>query len=252
MTLVITLKALPFERVMGNYTIHGQRDKMPDRALFLHPAAADSFLTDLIWVVGVSDLLRTAESSLNAVVTGRGAQSPGYSGHNFGFCLDAKVDESMARLHMTRKTDFDRWMEERGWYCHRRDGQRGHEDWHYNFLRAFELLGLTQHGAKLQLSSRSKFTSGDLEQLIQRVYGADLAPTDTECQQALQDMKFYHGAVDGLIGPLSREAISAFQRAWIYAKDKRTGKYVPVVTGKLDQKTRRTIAFVAARKRIVA
>lgn len=248
--LTLILTRMPSERVHGIYTISGQQDKMPERALYLHPTAARSYL-EFADVAKVSDMFRSPESSLNAVRTGRGAQPPGWSAHNSGFACDYVVDHMMRTLGMTDKKVFDRWMQDRGWYCHRRDGKRGHEDWHYNYLRAFEQLGLTKNGAPLQLSPKAKYTSGDVEQLIQRVYGDQLSPSDVECQAALKKLGLYNGSLDGQIGPQSREAIGAFQRAWIVTKNSR-GEYVPSVNYKLDARTRRTLAFVAAEKRIVA
>lgn len=226
--LSLKLEGLPFDLVRGIYKIEGKRGKMPPRALYLHPEAALSFRHDLYKFV-VSDMLRSAESSLRAVREGRGAMPPGFSGHNYGLSIDIEVDSAMEILGVKTKAELDRFMESRGWYCHRRDGKRGHEDWHYNYLRIFETLD----GKPLTISPKVKSTSGYLEQLIERLYGAELVPSDTEAQEMLYALKLYRGVIDGKIGPRSREAIRAFQRTWGIKE-----------TGKLDRKTRRTLAFV--------
>ena len=231
--LVLVLRSLPTERVVGDYTIKGVANRMPPRALFLHPLAADSYLADLADHIGVSDMLRSAESSLHAVQTGRGAQPPGFSGHNFGFSIDVKVDEAIKKTGTHNKAGLDAWFQDRGWYCHRRDHQRGHEDWHMNAFLLFGKLGA-------ELAIGGSYTSDELEQLIQRVYGDKLRPGDVGCQVALKKLRMYSGEIDGDIGPISREAIKAFQRAWGINVD-----------GKLDVKTRRTLAFVAAERQVV-
>jgi hypothetical protein len=220
------LQSLPSELVKGIYTINRKKGRMPDRALFLHPEAAESFRHDLAKFCIVSDMLRSAASSLEAVRSGRGAQPPGFSGHNYGLSIDIEVDEAMKAIGVDSKEELDRFMELRGWYCHRRDGKRGREDWHYNYLRLL--------GSDLVIPARFKTTSGYLEALIQRLYGDVLKPDDKTCQTYLRELMFYRGAIDGKIGPQSREAVRAFQRAWGIKE-----------TAKLDKKTRRTLAFVA-------
>lgn len=227
--MILALKSLPSDRVTGIYTIGGVANRMPVRALFLHPVVADAFLNDLADHITVSDMLRTAESSLHAVQSGRGAQPPGYSGHNYGFSIDIEVSEAIDDLGFRHKSELDTWMQLRGWYCHRRDGQRAHEEWHYNYLRLAEQLGL---GA---IVPHGTITSDELELLIQRTYGALLVPSDTECQRLLRKLRLYGGEVDGIIGPLTRKATEVFQRGW--------GLHVD---GVLGPRTRRTLAFVAA------
>ena len=233
--LPLKLHALAAYDVPGIYTIGGQPNQMPERARFLHPYAAASWMKDLRQFIVVSDMLRTAESSLAAVEAGRGAQPPAYSGHNYGFCIDIEVDKAMKKLGFKTKAQLDAWMIERGWYCHRTDHQSGSESWHYNYLRLYRDLGITP--ADPAISPKVSSTSGYLEQLIIAVYGTYLKPDDTTCQFMLASLKMYSGKIDGLIGPQSKSAISAFQRAWAI-KD----------TGALDDKTRRTLAFCSCVK----
>lgn len=230
--MLLDLERLPSDRVHGAYKVDGKPGRMPESALELHPLAAASFLRDLADVIVVSDIRRTPESSLLAVQTKRGAQPPGYSGHGFGFCIDLNdVQESMAAVGAKKKADLDAWMAERGWLCHRRDGKLDSECWHFNYLRIFESLT----GHPLAFSPKATTTAGDLEALIQALYSPALSPDDRTCQRLLAMLKFYGGAIDGDIGPRSVAAIQAFQRAWGCP-----------TTGKLDVRTRRTLAFVTA------
>lgn len=229
--MILKLAKLPSHRVRGIYTVGGVANRMPARALYLHPLAAASYLADLADVLTVSDLLRSAESSLSAVRRGRGAQPPGYSLHNFGVALDIDITPTMRAVGAKTKAALDAWMRERGWWCHRVDGQLGHEAWHYNYLRAGEQLG---HGP-VTISPRVRSTAGYAEELVQRLYSAQLAPDDRACQEALARLRLYAGPIDGDVGPLTREAVRVFRRGWGLADGDR-----------LDPRTRRTLALVAA------
>jgi len=234
--MILELTQLPTERVRGIYTIGGVAGRMPARALYLHPLAAASYLADLADALVVSDLLRTPESSLEAVRRGRGAQPPGYSLHNFGVALDLDIAPTMKRVGVATKPSLDAWMRERGWWCHRVDGKMAHEAWHYNYLRAGEQLG---HGP-VTISPRVRSTAGYGEELIRRLYGAQIEPDDRACQEALARLRIYRGAIDGDVGPLTREAVRVFRRGWGLPDDYR-----------LDARTRRTLALVAAERRLV-
>lgn len=233
--LPLKLHALAAYDVTGVYKIGGQPNQMPERARFLHPYAAASWLRDLKQILVVSDMLRSAESSLAAVEEGRGAQPPAYSGHNYGFCIDIDVSAAMKKLGFKKKEQLDAWMVERGWWCHRVDHALDSESWHYNYLRLYRDLGITPTDP--EISAKVKSTAGYLEQLIVAVYGTYLKPDDTTCQFMLQSLKLYSGKIDGAIGPLSKQATAAFQRAWHLSP-----------TGALDDKTRRTLAFVSCTK----
>ena len=227
----ITLRQLP-PTVRGIYTVNGVAGRMPERTLYLEPAAADSFVANLLpWVV-VSDVLRSAESSLAAVRRGRGAQAPGFSAHNYGFAIDIDTKPTMKAGGHRNKAALDEAMERLGWFCHRRDHLLDSESWHYNFL-----------GVGYVVSPKSSRTSVDVEALIPRRYGADMAPSDAQCQAMLASLRMYSGAIDGDVGDLTREAVRVFQRAWA---SKRVTE-----TGKLDAATRRTLAFVTASREVV-
>ena len=219
MSLSLNLTAVP--PCHGIYTVKGIPFKsMPPRMLFLAPDAAVAFATVAEWAV-VSDMFRSPESSLQAVRDGRGAMPPGYSAHNYGLAIDIDIAATMKNLGMKAKAALDEWMASFGWYCHRRDHVIASEAWHYNYLG----VGATVAGA---------LTSDEIEAAIVKRYGAELAPDDAECQRLLAKLGMYGGDPDGIIGPKSREAVRAFERAWGINAD-----------GVLDAKTRRTLAFVA-------
>lgn len=224
--MIIELVALPANKVRGIYTVGGVPNQMPERTRFLHPEAAISFLHDLADQVTVSDVLRSAESSLEAVRSGRGAQPPGYSAHNFGLAIDLDLDATMLQLGVRRKAELDAFMESHGWFCHRRDHLLKSEAWHYNFLRVGTVVG-----------AKFKATSGWVEARIVELYGPQLAPNDRMCQEMLRSARLYSGEIDGVLGRLSQESTRVFQRAWNLKP-----------SGVLDKRTRRTLAFVTAGK----
>jgi len=230
--LTLDLKALPANRVRGSYVVNRIPGKLPLRSLFLHPEAADAFLADLTQV-SVTDMYRSAEVTLMAVAAGRGTRPPGYSGHNFGFSIDVDLDATLPELGLD-KPGFDAWMRTRGWHCERKDSARGLDDHHYDYLGLAAQLALVSPTDPLV----------DVEQLIARVYGEALAPDPEECQRLLKKLRHYGGILDGVIGPVTTEAIRIFQRAWQLDRDPQ------VERGVLDARTRRTLAFVCCQRRL--
>lgn len=229
--LRLRLVRLKSESVRGIYMIDGAPDRMPDRSLLLSSSAERDYRKIQSWVV-VSDMFRSADASLAAVQARRGALAPGYSMHNFGRAIDLDVDATMRNLPgVSRKIDLDVLMEQSGWFCHRTDHLRGKsrehpsdESWHYNHLGV---------GSRISPSSL-KTTAGLADALLRADLGEDaLRPDNFECQLILRKLRMYGGAIDGMLGPVSRQAISAFQRAW----------HLPV-TGKIDDRVRRTMAYV--------
>jgi hypothetical protein len=218
----LDLTPLAADEVIGIYG--PKKDQLPERMRFLHPAAAASYREHLSAVI-VSDMLRSAESSLLARRERRGGMRPAYSGHNYGFSIDIDVGATMKKLGFKTKPELDAFMQVAGWYCHRRDGKTGHEAWHYN------------HGIAEFIQPKDTHTSTALERKIIAFYGKSFALSPVEIQTALAELKLYRGAIDGKIGPLSKEAIQAFQRAWLIAE-----------TGKIDTLTTRTLAFVSAER----
>jgi hypothetical protein len=204
--------------------VNGVPRRLPLRSLFLHPRAARSFVEQLSDRIVVTDMFRSAEASLVAIHTGAGSRAPGYSGHNYGFSIDVDVDHALRELGLN-KSAFDGWMQERGWACGRSDGARGLDDRHYDYLRAGDA------------------EAPDVEHQIRALYGQDLFPELEECQALLRRLRMYNGVLDGTLGPLTAEALGAFQRAWNVGADGR-GRRV------LDPRTRRTLAYVTHQRRL--
>lgn len=230
--VILELVQFDLDQVVGIYRVDGQPARMPERARYLHPGAAADYLALVRrGRVVVSDMFRTAESSLAAVKAGRGAQRPGYSAHNLGLAIDVDIRPTMKGLGTHTKAELDAVMEEHGFFCHRRDHQLGHEAWHYTWL-----------GRGAVISPKVRTIVNYTEAQIVAIAGAAaLAPDDAECQRALARLRLYSGAIDGKIGKLSKAAIGAFQRAWDLP-----------ATEALTARTRRTLALVAAERKIVA
>jgi len=213
MWMQIDLVAMPASLVVG---IYGKsKNEMPSRARFLQSKVAGAYAALMTSgkPVKVSDMCRSPESSLAAVKAGRGAQRPGYSGHNYGFSIDVDVTQWLKSHSKGRhKEELDEFMNEHGWYCHRKDHLRAMEDWHYNYFG-------DDPDRYLAACARKQRTASGLEQLIQDHYGDAMTLTKIDVQTALESLHLYAGAIDGLIGPISKEAILAFQRAWMLTTD---------------------------------
>jgi len=219
--------------IIGALGIKEYGGVLPERMRFLHPEAAKSFREFSNRVI-VSDVYRSADASLAAVRAKRGALPPGRSAHGYGLAIDLGVDETLAHTGaagtgLSKKIELDESMEAHGWYCHRRDHKRGPEDWHYNYL-----------GKGAAIAPKVQTTSGYIEAKIMELYGQSFILGPEDIQVALQKLHLYSGAIDGKLGPLSKEAIMAFQKCWSLAG-----------TSGFDDKTLRVLAFCAAEKVIV-
>jgi hypothetical protein len=176
-------------------------------------------------------MYRSAEASLRARKNRKGAQRPGYSGHNFGFSIDLDIGKSIKAIKAKSKKQLDEYMNSAGWYCHRRDHKRDFESWHYNFF-----------GDEYDkfVHDTDKKTSYGLERKIEWYYGVWWRSVYVEdIQTWLTRLGLYDGDTDNKLGPITREGLSAFQRAWLLP-----------ATGKIDKRTARTLSFVAADKLI--
>ena len=212
--------------------------KVPTWALYLHPDAAASLLkleSDTGGLIYTS-VWRSANGSLWAIKNKSGALPPGYSAHNYGLAIDLTVDQIMDQFGWSYAEVLD-LMEKYGWYCHRRDGRKKFESWHFNYL------GLPNEAENyLQLAtSKSSTWKLPIERRVCEQYehywkGMDLR----DVQTALKKLKFYMEKVDGLWGPYSREALQSFQRAYKMRETSRPG-----------ERDRRTLAFCTATKEIV-
>lgn len=226
----LTLSLVRVPNVLGIYG--ASKDVFPARMALLHPKAAAAFVAaeaKLGVKLRCSDMFRTAEESLRARAEKTGVMPPGFSLHNYGVAIDIAVDAMLTATKLT-KPALDAALREVGWYCHRKDGKRGSEDWHYNYLgtgTAAELF--------LEASSKSTNTSAAGDAKIVGLYKDGLLLEPAEVQECLAHLKFYGGDIDGKIGPRSRQAIMAFQRAW---------RLQP--SGQVDARTERTLAYVSA------
>lgn len=226
------LLTLSLKRVQNVLGIYGDsKNEFPKSMALLHPEAAEGFAALQRWLgmrVRVSDMFRTAEQSLQARVEKAGVQPPGYSLHNYGLAIDIDTD-AMLKTLLVSKPRLDTVFSQVGWWCHRKDGARGSEDWHYNWLGP----DAPKH---LAGSARSTNTSAAGDSKIRSIYGTGLTLEPKEMQEALAAMRMYGGEIDGAIGPRTREALKVFQRAWKLPD-----------TGEMDPKTERTLAYVSAK-----
>lgn len=225
------LLQLKLARVPGVVGIYGAtKDQFPARMSFMQPDAAASFVVMAKELsLKVSDMFRTAEESLRAMQQKSGVQPPGFSAHNYGMAIDIDTDAALKVGGLT-KGALDRLMERHGWFCHRKDGKRGMEDWHYNFFGVGD-----EAKPWVDACASSTNRAAGIESKIKRTFGDQLLLTPEEAQIALAKMKFYSGEIDGKFGGGSKQALMAFQRAW---------KLQP--SGQLDARTERTLAYVSA------
>lgn len=225
---LLQLKLVRIQNVVGIYG--PTKDQFAARMAYLLPDAAKSYQEAARQLsLRVSDMFRTADESLRARATKQGVQRPGYSAHNYGLAVDIDTDTVLDATRLD-KPGLDHAMESFGWWCHRKDGQRGSEDWHYNYL------GVGPDAQPyLDACKSSSVRSGAVEARIRATFGDALLLTPDEAQVGLSRMKLYHGEIDGRWGGGSMQALKAFQRAW----------NLPV-TGQLDARTERTLAYVTA------
>lgn len=226
----LSLSLVQVPDVLGIYG--ASKNEFPKRMALLHPDAAEAFdlvQKDMGKKLRVSDMFRTAEQSLQAMQAKSGVQPPGFSLHNFGIAIDVDVDAMLAATKKN-KADFDLLMWSYGWCCHRKDKKRGMEDWHYNYLgRDAE----AEPFLNASITSTNTSAAGDAKILSLYKDGLTLEPA--EVQECLAHLKFYGGEIDGQIGPRTKQALMAFQRAW---------RLQP--SGQIDKKTERTLAYVSA------
>lgn len=226
----VYLKAVP--NVEGIYG--ASKTFFPRSAALLHPEAAAAYerACSVVGRLRVSDIFRTPEQSLQARSEKTGVQPPGFSAHNFGLAIDVDVLAMLERTRLT-KPDLDARMASCGWHCHRKDGMPGAEWWHYNYLgpdaRPF-----------LAVSASSSNTSAAADARIVALYRTELELDPHEAQECLAKLGLYQGAIDGVPGKRTEQAVRAFQRAWQLPDD-----------GKLGPRTQRTLAIVAAERVVV-
>lgn len=216
------------------------KNVLAKRMLYLSPSAAYNFMEmNKEKEVRCSDMFRTPEASLLARKRKRGVQPPGWSGHNFGFCIDIDVQWMLKNHDFKNKVELDEWMQSYGWFCHVPLGvKRSFESWHYNFF------GVNDHQELLSYRNIKKRAtwSWPVAKKIDLYYGSCWEHNNSyNVQRALKSLSIYNGNVDGILGPLSTEAVEVFQRAWGLKDD-----------GIAGIKTRRVLMLVTADKLITS
>lgn len=170
-----------------------------------------------------SDIYRSPASSADAYRRKTGVALPGYSGHNYGVSIDIDVDGSMKRHNLTYN-GLCTLLIAYGWTPYQGiqidDYRRGKEDWHFNFIG--DWINIEKPLDKW-INSNNQFE-------------VDI----TSIQRMLKQLKLYQGELDGIQGPLTRDAIIKFQKAW--NPKKLFGSY-----GDLDEVTVRILNAVSAR-----
>ena len=209
--------------------IYGRKKTiLPRRMLLMGVGPALDSFWHLYPRIRFSDIYRSGESSLRARKTKRGVQAPAYSGHNFGLSVDVDVVRTLKMNRWTYGELLD-FMVHNGWYCYRRDGKRGKEDWHFNYFGVDSRKFLKNINPK-----KRKTWKNGAEQAIQSIYRDDFDLDLKEAQAALAALRMYHGDIDGDPGPLTREAVGVFARAWGVAASVKSARF------------QRTLAFVSA------
>lgn len=202
----LDLAALP-EDYPGIYRIGGVEGRLPARFRWLHPwalTALEAVNSALGLRLPLSDVLRSPIESAMARATKTGVMPPGFSGHNYGFSIDVDIN---AVVQKVTYHDLLQAMADQHWYPIRSDGVRGFEDWHFNWIRHD---GPPKTTAVYNRGQRQL----DLSNMVDD-YRSILIDTQVDLMQArLKVLGLYHGEIDGLLGPHTREGALAFRRAY--------------------------------------
>ncbi len=195
----------------------------PDAALALLTLEKDS--NGLIY----TNLWHDATSSLLARRRRVGAHLPGYDPHGYGLALTLDGEAILEQTKISYE-DLLYLMKRRGWYCYRKDGKQKETG-------AFEFFFLGDTADEYVKLATFDPLSWDkpIEQKIHDRYFKDFALSPAQVQSALLKMGYFHGTVDGDFEGYTREAIMAFQRAWMLPE-----------SGTPNLSLQRTIAFVTA------
>lgn len=236
---ILELDAVDHSAIEGIYG--NSRRIFPPRFAYLHPRAATWFVKLLDYKGGpvLSDAYRTCLGSYNARypkdrwLPRSGVKPPAHSAHNFGLAIDVAVDRTLKKFGLGRKAELDALMRDHGWVCHRKDGKRGSEDWHYNFLHVPPYSPL-EHPAE-------RTTAPAIERAILDMYGRSwLGDWDVgKLQVYLSSAGYYDGQMDAIPGPLTTAGIKAFQRRWRLTVDGIAGRNTKRLLWLLSQEARR-------------
>lgn len=264
MSLTLQLVDLRGHGIKGAYN-----GIMPDRALFARPEAAPDILKASKRVVW-SDLFRSPESSLHAMITKAGVQPPSYSDHNFGGAGDVSIKASIEFGGFKSRQHLDEWLTAE---CNmpmfwikpgaNNPGTRsipaGHpkckaglETYHHSWFPSPEWY------------QGKRDTAASAENRVQSWYGFELdmnaIQREThyyypyfEAQEALAKLRHYSGKIDGKWGPISISALGIFQRGMQIAKwhAKKSGDGPAYLEGELDPVTYRCLMYCAADRNVV-
>ena len=202
---MVRLVKLNHEAIQGIYGKDGKQ--FAKRMSFLHPDAAIAFW--LLPDITLSDMWRSASAShARWTKNPRIAKPPAYSAHNFGLAIDVAVTQTLEELGLT-KPELDEIMRTHGWWCHRMDGKRRAEEWHYNYL-----------GQDHEQPKNESRTAAAVERKIKAMYEHQWLAMDTsDVQRALSERGLYSGEVDGLIGQQTINAVRNFQQMWTLKPD---------------------------------
>lgn len=250
----LTVPVLRFVRVPSDMVRGIYNGKMPTRSLFCHPDVWPSLKRVLPRVV-LSDLTRTAESSLNRMIDKPGlAQPPGFSDHGGGGAFDLAIGESIKAGDFKNREMLDRFCMECNfppfWWTPGvnapKPNKPGAETYHHSW---WDPVGPETH------LPQGRSTAAMAERRMLRWYPwLDVDTWQDEersAQTMLAKLGHYHGDIDGKFGPLSRAALGMFQRAlqvksWCRKKGVREYR-----EGYLDRATGRVLAFVSAERVII-
>lgn len=249
---------VPPEMVRGGYPVSkATPNGMPLRALFVHPEVWPDFQRVAQRIV-ITDLTRTAESSLNRMAEKPGlVQAPGYSDHGVGGAFDLDVSATLKHGGFHDRTELDQWLYERGWPMFwwypgsnaPPPNKPGSEVYHHSYDE-------TRGGAP-----EGRSTAAMAERRMLRWYpwldAATWSQPLLSAQAMLAKLGYYHGALDAddrhrrNFGTLSRTALAMFQRALQVRSWCRKKGVTAFIEGGLDKATARVLAFCAAEREIV-
>ena len=244
---------VPPEMVRGGYPVSKVTPNgMPLRALFVHPEVWSAFQRVAPRIV-ITDLLRTAESSLARMKTAPGlVQAPGYSDHNFGGAFDLDIKATMKHGVFGGRAGIDSWLRACGfpmfWWTPGANApppnKPGSETWHHSYWDSAEGTG-----------ADGRSTAAMAERRMLRWYPwLDVRTWQNRpasAQYMLARLGHYHGAIDGKFGPLSTTALAMFQRALQVRSWCRKKGVTDFAEGKLDAATARVLAFCAAEREVI-
>lgn len=238
----LTLDLVRLEGQRGIYP-KGTGGPLPARMAWGHPdlAAALAAARQRGISLVLSDCYRSAAASLarrqglEAAGKTQLAKRPGESLHNWGLAIDIDVPQALTANGLRHKRDLDAALAACGLWCHRRDGARGAEDWHYNALASASAIAMGDahilaDAARWLASASPRSTSRAAEAKIQALYGAGMTLAPWEVRLALASLGYSPSAE-------LTEVVREFQLDWDLTPD-----------GIAGPKTQRLLAYLTAKR----